>query len=138
MTRYQGISVAGVLVLGLACLGGCGSGGGGQATVSGEVTVDGQPLKEGMIRFVPADGKSTPADTTIKDGKFTTTVTPGDKKVEITAPKVVGKMKMYDTPDAKTVDKIEELIPPQFNVESKLTWKVEKGSQEKKFDLKTK
>ena len=39
--------------------------------VTADVTLDGQPLKEGMIRFVPADGKTAAKDGPIANGKFT-------------------------------------------------------------------
>jgi hypothetical protein len=105
--------------------------------VKGEVSLDGQPLATGLIHFVPADGKSQTADGTITGGKFSASVPLGDMRVEITAPRVVGKMKMYNTPDSPEVDRVEEAIPPQYNVESKLTVTVVKGEVEKKFDLKS-
>jgi len=103
--------------------------------VKGQVTIDGRPLAAGLIRFVPADGKSQTADGTIADGKFSTAVPLGDMRVEISAPKVVGKMRMY--PDSPEVDRVEEAIPPQYNVESKLSVRVVKGEVEKKFELKS-
>jgi hypothetical protein len=121
------------LALALAAAG-C-SGGGGEATVSGTVKLDGRPLKAGLIKFIPADGKTPTADATITDGKYTATVPPGDKRVEVTAPKVVGKMKMYDTPDSPTVDQVEELLPKRYNTASELTYTVTAGSQTKDFDL---
>jgi hypothetical protein len=116
---------------------GCSSDEVAKGTVTGEVTLDGQPLKTGLIRFVPADGKTPTADATISDGKFTAVVPLGEKKVEISAPKVVGKLKMYDTPDSPVVEQTAEMIPQQYNVRSTLTLTVQKGSQEKKFELKS-
>jgi hypothetical protein len=120
-----------LVVIGFA---GCSSEG-TKGTVEGTVTLDRQPLEQGLIRFVPADGKSQPADATITSGKFKAEVPVGDVRVEITSPKVVGKMKMYDTPDSPTVDRIEEAIPPKYNVNTELTMTVPKGKTEKQFDL---
>ena len=58
----------------LACLGGC-SGGGGppSGTVTGKVTIDGQPVTGGSIRFHPtaADTKSKPSGGVIgADGNY--------------------------------------------------------------------
>jgi hypothetical protein len=103
--------------------------------VSGEVTLDGRPLRQGIIRFVPADGQSPTADAGITDGRFAATVPVGEMKVEITAPKVVGKHKMYDTPDSPVVDTVTELLPPRYNVRSELKMTVCRGSQEKRFEL---
>ena len=119
-----------------ALLAGC-SGDNAVGTVSGEVTLDGRPLACGIIRFVPVDGKSPTADAGITDGKFAAAVPVGEVKVEITAPKVVGKHKMYDTADSPQVDAVTELIPPRYNVRSELKMTVRKGSQEKSFPLRS-
>jgi hypothetical protein len=118
-----------VLVLLVGCAGEASMG-----TVSGEVTYDGQPLKQGLIRFVPADGQSPTADTTITDGKFTATVPAGEKKVEITAPKVVRRLQMY--PGAPEVEEVVESLPPRYNVNTELRMTVQKGAQEQRFELK--
>jgi len=123
-------------VLAAALVAGCSSES-PKGTVKGEVTLDGQPLAAGLIRFVPVDGKTQTADGTIAGGKFSALVPLGDMRVEVTAPRVVGKMKMYNTPDSPEVDRVEEAIPPQYNVESKLTLTVVKGEVEKKFELKS-
>ncbi len=126
-------------LVGLAlALAAAGCSGGGASTVSGTVKLDGQPVKQGLIKFIPADGQTPTADATITDGKYTATVPPGDKRVEITASKVVGKQKMYDTPDSPTVDLVEELLPKRYNTASELTLKVTGGSQTKDFDLQGK
>lgn len=137
MSQLLAKCVSLLLVLFLVALAGC-SGAGSAGTVSGEVKLDGQPLKKGLIRFVPADGKSQTADTGITDGKYTATVPLGDKVVEITAPKVVGKQKMYDTPDSPVVETVAELLPARYNARSDLKMTVQKGSQEKHFELKSK
>lgn len=105
--------------------------------ISGTVTVDGQPLKEGLIRFVPVDGKSNPESRPITDGKFSVPVSSGEMRVEISANKVVGKRKMYETPDSPVVDDVVELLPPRFNVESQLKITVNGGSQTENFDVQT-
>jgi hypothetical protein len=107
-------------------------------TLDGTVTLDGAPLKSGLIRFVPIDGQTPTADATIADGDFRATVPLGDKRVEITAPQVTGQRKAYDTPDSPMVDTIRELLPAKYNVNSELTYKVEPGSQTHEFALQSK
>jgi hypothetical protein len=124
-------------VMMLVALGGC-SRDSARGTVTGEVKLDGEPLKQGIIRFVPADGKSPTADAGITDGKFTATVPVGEMVVEITAPKVVGKHKAYDAPDSPVVEDVVELLPARYNVHSELRWTVQTGSQQKVFELKSK
>ena len=109
-----------------------------QGTVNGTVTLDGMPLKEGDVRFVPADGKSQTASATIIDGQFTAQVPTGEMRVEISAPKVIGKRKMYDTPDSPVVDKVKELLPPRYNAKSELRLTVKSGVQDQTFALQSK
>jgi hypothetical protein len=117
-------------------LGGC-AGDPNHGRVSGAVTLDGQPLKSGIIHFVPADGQTASADAQVEDGKFSAKVPIGAKKVSISAPKVVGKRKMYDTPDSPMVDKVEELVPAQYNSASTLTLDVKPGNQTQNYELKS-
>lgn len=107
-------------------------------TVTGEVTFDGQPLKEGRIAFLPVDGQSPTAGTTIRDGKFETQVPVTKMRVEINANKVIGKRKAYDTPQSPVVDEVVELIPARYNTESELTLDVKRGSQKEDYHLKSK
>src|SRR5437764_18311 len=65
-------------------------------TVRGEVTLDGQPLKEGRVLFTPEDGQGQTGGSTIADGKFVAQVPTGKMKVQINANKVVGKQKAYE------------------------------------------
>jgi hypothetical protein len=120
------------LFLALICSTGCGS---KDSNVSGEVTLNGQPLKQGIIRFVPVDGKTQTADAQIVEGKFSATVPAGEKRIEISAPKVVGKKKMIDEPGAKEVEEVAELLPERYNVKSELKMNVESGKQQKQFAL---
>jgi len=114
-----------------------GCSGASTAEVRGEVSVDNAPLKKGHIRFVGTDGKAGEGE--VADGKYAVTGVPvGEVKVEITAPKVVGTRKMYDTPDSPTVEDIQELLPAKYNAKSELKMTVQSGSQEKKFDLQSK
>jgi hypothetical protein len=106
--------------------------------VSGTVTLDGQPLKSGTIRFDAVDGGTAAADASIIDGKYSARIPPGDKRVSIISPKIIGKKKMYDTPDSPVVDVTEELLPKRYNAQTELTLTVKFGDQNAPFDLKSK
>lgn len=121
----------------LALLSGC-STGPPMGTITGEVTLDGQPLKEGRIAFLPVDGERPTAGTTITDGKFETKAPVTKMRVEINANKVIGKRKAYDTPQSPVADEVVELIPTRYNIESELSLDVQKGSQTVKYDLESK
>jgi hypothetical protein len=116
------------------CLAGCTSDS-SQGNVEGTVTLDGQPLTSGIIRFVPVDGRSPTADATITEGAFSLKMPVGAKRVQIMAPKVVGKRQMYQTPDSPTVDIVEELLPARYNVRSELTIDVKPGTQQGDYEL---
>jgi len=107
-------------------------------TVTGEVTLDGQPLKDGRIQFTPLDGQSQPGGATIVDGQFTAKVPVAKMKVEINGNKVIGKKKAYDTPESPWMDEVVELVPPKYNINSELTLDVQPGDQPAKYELKSK
>lgn len=130
------VAVSGIAII-LASVFGC-AGDSSVGTVSGTVTLDAQPLKTGIIRFVPADGRTTTTDASITDGRYEVKTPPGEKKVYITAPKVVGKKKAYDAPDSPVVDIVQELLPLRYNAQSELTFSVAPGRQSKDFELKSK
>ena len=108
-----------------------------KGTVAGTVTFDGNPIKSGVIRFVPIDGESPTAEAIITDGKFSETVPIGEKRISISAPKVVGKRPAYQTPGAPSVDIVEELLPARYNLASELTLDVQGGRQNVAFGLES-
>src|SRR5205809_273909 len=97
--------------------------------VTGDVTLDGQPIKDGSILFLPMDGQGQTAGAPIKDGKFVAEQVPVTKmKVEIHGNKPTGrKIKAYDTPDSPVSDEIVEIVPQRYNFQSELTLDVKKG-----------
>ena len=60
------LSLATILIVG------CGDGRPQRVTISGQVLIDGQPLKYGSIRFVPKNGRSSFGELD-KEGRFTMT-----------------------------------------------------------------
>jgi len=131
--RFPAAPAGMLLVLGLMF--GCG-GGSPSGTVQGKVTLNGAPLEGGRIRFIPTAGP--PVDAEIKAGQYSVQVAPGESRVEITYPKVVGKRKAYDTPDSPMVDITEESVPAMYNLKSELKYAVTAGANAKDFELKGK
>lgn len=111
---------------------GC-SGGEKTATVTGKVTFEGEPVKEGRITFkVGPTGKGFSAE--IKDGTYTAQVEPGDAVVEITASRPSGK---FDTSNPGEKTPIGEMyIPGKYNTSSSLKETVKSGSNDISFALK--
>src|SRR4051794_2441013 len=97
----------------LLILAGCGDG--KMATVSGTVQLDGQPVKDGAISFIPADGQGPTAGSMVKDGQYSAQVPIGLMKVSLSAPKVVGHKKVYATPNSPEMPVTAEAIPARYN-----------------------
>ena len=77
-----------------AALAGCGD---GKSTVSGTVTLDGQPVPSGSITFVKQESGSLVREgAVISGGKFEAAVPPGTYKLELNGQKVVGKRTQKD------------------------------------------
>jgi len=121
--------LAGLFILAgvLASVGGCGSGArpiAGSVGASGTVTLNGQPLEQGMVRFAPQGGKAQPATGQIKGGKFTMLTTASSPGV------VIGKYKVSilsnkpftpptlepgTPPDPNAKFEPESFIPKKYN-----------------------
>ena len=106
--------------------------------IKGKVTLDGQPLKEGTVRFVPMDDDSQTSSAAIADGEFVATVPVGKVRIQYSAPKLMGKQKMYETEASPSVDVFGELLPERYNVRSELELTVEPGKNSHKVDLDSK
>lgn len=116
---------------------GCGDGG-NTALVTGTVTLDGQPVQAGMLLFVPIDGQSPTAGGEIKDGYYSARVPITTMRVSISAPRVVGTKKIYDTPDSPEMPITEEALPARYNEETELKIEVKRGTNQRDFELHSK
>jgi hypothetical protein len=114
---------------------------GGRTTgeVSGTVTFDGKPVEAGGITFVPVDGKSPTTGGVLKDGQYKVLSVPvGAAKVVINGTKVIGKKKLYDSPDSPEMPLATELLPDKYNKDTELRFDVNAGQNQKNFDLHSK
>jgi hypothetical protein len=121
-------------LVGLALLAGCSPPTG---TVTGEVTVNGVPLVEGEIVFIPADNNGVRVAKKITAGKYEATMVAGKKIVQISAPVVIAKHKESSHPDARLVEQTDESLPARYNRESELTFEVQPGSTTKNWGLES-
>jgi hypothetical protein len=129
--RFQGMTLALLAASLLLILVGCNRGP-SVGTIKGTITLDGQPVDGGLIRLVPADGNSQPADCQIAAGAYSITMPVGEKKVEIYWTKSgAGKV---DTASQGS-EKVVTMVPPKYNTESTLTVVIEKGEAVKDFEL---
>lgn len=121
----------GVGVLALLVVAGCGPTGPARSMVTGTVTLDGQPVEQGQILFMPSDGQGVSDALPIAAGKFEGEVAPGSKRVEITATKEIPPAEAGGMPDYVSI------IPKEYNTETTLTADVENGGAPLAFDLKS-
>jgi len=115
--------------------------GGGNTTLEGQVTFGGQPVDGGAITLMPTGGKDVATGARIVGGKYVVKgkadkLTPGTYKVQIHWLKPTGK-KVKSTGDPnEMVEETEEVIPMEYNVNSKLSVEIKAGSNTQNFDLK--
>jgi hypothetical protein len=121
---------------------GCGSDGGPpRGTVTGTVTIDGQPLDVGSITFIPTgETKGPVAGGEIKDGVYmiANSVCVGTNRVEIRGRKKTGRTirPIPPAPPDMVIDELVDATPARFNTESILTATINPGTNEVDFPLK--
>jgi hypothetical protein len=98
--------------------------GDGLAEVSGTITMDGKPLKEGEIILESTDQKSAPAGTIISNGVYSLRTTTGSKIVRILASRPTSKPDPVMGSAAR-----EAAIGPEYNTKSNLRATINPGKQ---------
>ena len=119
-------------------LAGCGDS--GRQSLQGTVTLDGQPLEAGYIRFRPEPGSSSPtAGGEIAGGRFSIGrqggTMAGRFRVEITASRPVGRT-FVDIETGEKVQDVEQYLPARYNSQTELEVEVAPGGGNTfQFDL---
>lgn len=113
-----------------------------RAAVDGYVTLDGRPVKDGSISFIPVDGNhGRAAWDKIEAGRYSISVKQGPavgtNQVEIRWPRTTGKM-LPAVPPAPASEQIVEAIPARYNGQSELKAEIKPGQNEVNFLLKSK
>jgi len=117
---------------------GCGAGAG--AGVSGTVTLDGSPLDDATVTFVPTSGGQRQAAwATTKNGQYAIVAKDGlgtgEFRVEIRALRATdGKTNQNDP----TLITAKEAVPSKYNGRSELKTEIKPGPNVANFDLKSK
>ncbi|MEX1041815.1 MAG: hypothetical protein WDZ51_14345 [Pirellulaceae bacterium] len=115
---------------------GCGNSSTPRESVSGTVTLEGQPLVDGSILFSPqGDGPSAGGE--IVNGQYTLArelgPAPGKYRVEISSWRSTGKS-IYDAASEREEETLVSVIPPRYNSRSELQVEIEPG-KENRFDF---
>lgn len=149
------------IAMALGWMSGCGGSGAGLVPVSGTIKLDGQPLGQAQILFVPIAATTADAElasvqsagVTDAQGKYQLLTldhgpgaVPGKHKVEVTMPKGAGgadpKAAQYENVLEDMSTKAQaalDRIPARYNRNSELTFDVPaEGTDQANFDLLTK
>jgi hypothetical protein len=124
--------------------GGCGRSGPERAVLTGTVTYQGEPVKEGLIRFIPIKGTEGPSwGAHIIDGRYNAYgkggVPVGTQKVEIIAYRDRNVKRAAPPTDDMLADAQsprEQYIPQKYNAKTELEITIPPGSGKTTRDFK--
>jgi hypothetical protein len=141
-SRFGGAVAMAALLAGI--LSGCGGKGYDRIPVAGTVTLNGEPMEEGVITFIPIDGSTGPkarAEISLGEYKFdsATGPVPGRMRVEIDSAESEAEALERDIRGGEKPELHRVVIPPKYNKNSTLTADVSSGgSREFPFALENK
>jgi len=123
---------------------GCGKKGPKRAAVAGSVSLDGQPITEGVIQFLPVEGTVGPeAGGVIENGRYDIPrqrgPIVGKNRIEFRASKKTGR-KIQD-PTGRTgtlTDEFKEAFPATANTKSTLVREIKDEPNKLDFEIKSK
>ena len=128
--------LAGLSIAALFFAAGC-SGSAERHLATGEVLLDGKPLVQGMISFLPEDGRFDAGVGAVRDGTFSLEAKAGIKRVEIEATMLSDKTEPSAI-DGKPVRVRVSIIPKFYNRASILKAEVQPGGANQfRFELKS-
>ncbi len=127
----------------VVCVGvlGCGQGG---FRIHGKITVDGVPLEQGELKFVPVDSSGGDhVGTVVQKGEFSVDdverLKEGEYQVQIRSFRSTGKKiwdGMGDGTKKNMVDDMKQFIPIKYNDASELKVALKSGDNQYSTDLK--
>jgi hypothetical protein len=113
---------------------GCGPTGPQKITIQGMVTLDGVPVPEGQVVFIPSDPALGAAGGAIADGKFTVTTFKGPHRVEVHAEKQLTRPVPPGAPPEAGISFVS-IIPKRYNEKTILTFDVQSSTDTPEFAL---
>ncbi|QDV66539.1 hypothetical protein Poly24_02260 [Rosistilla carotiformis] len=130
--RHRLVWAASVMLLVM----GCGGTRSDQIAVSGQVQFEGKPVAEGTISFMPVNGTGQTTGAQIVDGRYATTVSPGEQAVQITGTNVVTLENPTEEEVSRGItERVEQYVPAKYNRQSELRVTVASDSTTHDFDL---
>lgn len=132
LARCRSVLIGGVLIFS-----GCGGDGGPPLSpVKGVVKLDGAPLADASVMFIPKEGRPSAA-VTKSDGSYELEYTEGKKGAVVGTHTVRITTYRGGDPDSN-VPETKEKVPRKYNAQSKVTKDVTSGANEINFDLDSK
>ncbi|QDT53159.1 hypothetical protein Pan44_11740 [Caulifigura coniformis] len=119
-----------VVMIAAVCLVGCGRPEVELASVTGTVTLDGKPLSNAFVQFVPSRGGRAAGGATDETGRYELDYSAEDKGALVGTAKV-----LISTGDPEAGRK--ETVPPRYNRKTDLTAEVGQGANVLNFDLRS-
>lgn len=99
-----------------------------RVSVGGKVTMNGSALSDGLISLIPADANAESVIARIDKGRYeiekNVGPTPGVYTVIIHSQQLTGRKRKDPDSPSQFIDEVKEIVPPQFNSDSKLTVKI--------------
>ncbi len=112
---------------------GCDGAGTGREGLSGSVTLDGKPLGQGSIDFLPVSGRGASCGAVFRDGKFDIEAEkgalPGTYQVQINGVGKTGRKIPSDEVPGEMMDEYVSVVPLRYNKHSELTREVVAGEE---------
>lgn len=126
------------LLLGFAIMVGCG-GTEGYSTVTGNVTLDGQPLPDALIQFSPVNPGSPSYGRTDASGNYELIYSREIKGAELGEHVVAITTAQTGDPDAEPpTQDVPEKLPPKYHSQTELKVEVKPGKNVHNFELQSK
>jgi hypothetical protein len=122
------------LIVSFSLFVGC-SKGPSKGLLSGKVTLNGVPIKNGTIRFMPIDGKTTTTGGKITSGEYSVQAPVNKFKVSINAADDNPQAKPPRSSISDDEPLAKELIPLKYNVRTELTVDIKEGANNQDFVL---
>jgi hypothetical protein len=128
MRLHGGLSAVFAICLS-AALSGCGDAPEGLATVTGKVTLDGQPLEGALVEFTPQEKGSPSVGRTDAEGNYELQFNRDHMGAAVGQHQVrVSTFNSGDPEGDPPVQPVPEKVPAKYNVKTDLTKTVEDGS----------
>lgn len=111
--------------------------GDGLSAVSDIVALDDQPIENGTVEFLPADGQGPTAAAVIEDGRYQVRVAPGRKEVRIVGYRKTGERHVVPGDSSSPMMDIQEqIVPARYNTASELRCDIALGRGVHEFELR--